>query len=195
MLIFRLLFNAVQINLDKLLAGGNKNGAKSLPEVSVKLGDEAVFFIHVTVDRNGLLHADFFAKYYIVNKTGMKMMFKFNGWDRMPFDSGVGGIPILAYCFDDKTVVGTGRREMSICPLESTAGKASNVWWDTNASGRLVINPPLLKQGNNRFSGWCNPIKIDVVGTTHEIFCKDIIFGVSMQSLSVSEILLFPFEI
>merc|ERR1711982_49857 len=117
---------------------------------------------------------------------GMKMMFNFSGLTdkRRPFDSGVGGIPILASCFDDKSVVGNRRREMSICPVESTVPKISDKWWDTEASGKLIINPPLLKLGKQVFADWSDPIKVDVVGTPQEIFCKEIIFGVSVQSLT-----------
>ena len=188
-MIFSNFFDIVKINLNKLFAGGNPNGLKSLPEISVKLGDDSVFFIYVTVDRNGLLNVDFFANYYVVNKSGMKMMFNFSGWDKMPFDSGVGGIPILASCSVDKTL-GKGKREMTFCPLENTVRK--NVWWDTEANGRLIIKPPLLKKGSNKFVGWCDPIKVGEAGTPHEIFCKDLIFGVLVQSLTVSMMLQFP---
>merc|ERR1711933_322522 len=76
----------------------NRNGAISSPLISVQLGDEIDLKIHCSVNKNGTIQVSFIARYGIINKTGMKMMFKFNGEQALICDSGVRGLPILSQC-------------------------------------------------------------------------------------------------
>jgi len=171
------------VNMKKLRCGGNRSGTMTLPVTKGTIGDDADFFLDVTVE-HGIPYCNIYAPYWLNNKTGMKMMLKFSGRDDTMYDGGSGGLPIMAMCHVAGRKEKNEQREVSVIPLEGASLEDLNAWWDESANGQLVLNPPPLNAKGKSLVEWSKGIGLDAVGQLGECRCKKFIFGVSIETLT-----------
>lgn len=163
----------IQLDLDLLQAGGNISGRLSLPEIITPLGDEVDVSLKIEVEPSGSTCLTLFSPYWIINKSLMKMEYKFSGNEAIILDSGVGGLPILVSCKEKESSLDTllaKKREISVRPVERPTEGTKSVWWD-NANGDLTFMDPLLRKGTTAQVHWCEPMVLDKTGTRNEINC------------------------
>ena len=161
----------IQLDVDWLQAGGNVTGRLSLPEINAQLGDFVDVSLQVAVELNGTASCTLFSPYWVINKSLMKMEYKFTGQDTTKLDSAVGGLPILARCNEqDDSLIFVGKREIAALPIERPNEITKRVWWD-KANGELMLKPPLLRNGSSQIVKWSESIALDEAGTTGEIRC------------------------
>ena len=171
------------VDMKKLRCGGNRSGLMTLPVIKGTIGDDADFFLDVTVE-HGIPYCNIYAPYWLNNKTGMKMMLKFSGRDDTMYDGGSGGLPIMAMTHVAGKKEKNDQREVSIIPLEGASLEGLNTWWDESANGQLVMNPPPLNSKGKSLVEWSKGIGLDAVGQLGECKCKKFIFGVSIETLT-----------
>jgi len=174
----------ISIDLGRLKTGGKKSGSLSLPTIQGRLGDLCDIQLSVIVERDGTPFCTLFSPYWITNKTGMKLLYKVTGND-MIYDSGVGGMPILTSCkVGDTSSVGVAKREIAIMPLEGPKADVATVWWDDATNGKLILEHISLKHNGKKRVEWSGEIGLDQAGSFGEIKCRNILFGVAIESLT-----------
>jgi hypothetical protein len=177
----------MRIDVDRLQAWGSSSGKVSLPTVSVELGDEADLALNTIVERNGTVSCTLFSPYWVINKSGMKMEYRFTGRDQTMHDSGVGGLPILAQCKEENNSLEklrVAKREISAIPLESVSSTVMSVWWNEEKNGELVLSRPLLRKSGKTLVNWSDSVGLDQAGTTGEINCGGILVAVGIETLT-----------
>ena len=177
------------IELGLLRKVGTKIGSLRLPTIRGRLGDSVCFCIDVTAGRNAAPYCTLFSPFWILNKTGMKMQYKFTGCDIEIHDSGAGGLPVLAACYVEEkprksNLPGVTKREISVVPLEGPKKQNANVWWNTELDGELVVSNPSLIHHGKKMVEWSDKIGLDVPGSFGEVKCKNILFGSSIDTLT-----------
>ena len=161
-----------------------RSGSIQLPVLKGTIGDDADFYVSVTVERSGIPTCSIFAPYWLNNKTGMKMMLKFSGRDDCMYDSGAGGLPIMAMCHPGgKKDIGD-QREVSILPIEGATLDTTKAWWDESMNGTLVLNHPPLNSRGKSLVDWSSDVRLDAVGTLGECRCRNFVFGVTIETLT-----------
>jgi len=174
----------LSLDLKKLRAGGNRSGSLQLPPLKGSIGDDADFYVSVTVERSGIPYCSIFAPYWLNNKTGMKMVLKFSGRDDCIYDSGAGGLPIMAMCHPSEKKDSGDQREVCILPIEAATLDTAKVWWDEPTNGTLVLNHPPLNSRGKSLVDWSSRVGLDAVGTLGECRCRSFVFGVSIETLT-----------
>lgn len=163
----------IQLDIDWLQAGGNIAGRLSLPEMIAQLGDEVDVSLRVEVEPNGTTSVTLFSPYWIINKSFMKMEYKFTGNDTTILDSAVGGLPILVSCKEkdgpfDKLLA--KKREIAARPIERPTEVIKSIWWE-KANGELIFMAPSLRKATSSQVDWCEPMVLDKAGTVNEVSC------------------------
>ena len=171
------------VDMKKLRCGGNRFGSMTLPVLKGTIGDDADYYLDVSVE-HGVPYCSIYAPYWLNNKTGMKMMLKFSGRDDTMYDGGSGGLPIMAMCHVSGRKEKNDQREVSIIPLEGASLEGLTTWWDESTNGQLVMNPPPLNSKGKSLVEWSKGISLDAVGQLGECRCKQLIFGVSIETLT-----------
>lgn len=184
----------VVINLQKLRTGANKKGNLSLPSRILDLGDDVDALVDASVDvETGMPNCMIYSKYWVMNKTGMKIEYKVTGDPRRFIDSGTGGLPVMFHggyhggsAVQTNTTFKKSSSELSCIPVETPKHNLVTHWWDEETNGVLVLKGEAIKSrdGSKNRVGWSEAIEMDAAGTTGKLHCNQFVISAKIESLA-----------
>lgn len=182
------------LNLHKLRTGANKKGSFSLPSRIIDLGDDVDALLDASVDvETGMPNCMIYAKYWVMNKTGMKLEYKVSGDPRRFIDSGIGGLPVMFHGgyhsgseVQTNMIYKKSSSEIMCIPIETPKHGLISHWWDDSTNGTLVLKSDTIKSrdGSKNRVGWSDPIEMDAAGTTGKLHCNHFVLGAKIDSLA-----------
>lgn len=177
------------IDLQKLKTGANKKGSYSLPSRVLDLGDDADALVDASVDvETGMPTCMIYSKYWVMNKTGMKMEYKVSGDRRRFIDSGIGGLPVMFHggsATQTNSLYKKSSSELSCIPVETPSFNLVSNWWDETSNGKLVLKSDAIKsKDGSHHVGWSEEIEMDAAGTTGKLNCNRFVLSAKIDSLA-----------
>ena len=172
----------VELQVSDLLTGGQK---LSPVKSSLRSGD-VKFTISGVTTPSQIHRLSIFSPYWLVNKTGYSLSYKISGTRGKEIsDQSLGGLPVLTDAGTSGLLDGNlDGSSLQCIPNTGLFLDILNEFWGDSANGNCVSQKNLDLTSRDVPVKYSDKIGLDNVGQEGEIACGNLIFGVTVETLT-----------